>query len=86
MLALAVAAGVLVGVKLQPRFSPEAVEVFMKIGRPGKRDGLPEDNKLETIGRFYETIEAALERLAGELGEEALLCGDPERQRDRRRG
>jgi CDGSH-type Zn-finger protein len=62
------------------KFSPEAVEVFMQIERPGEHDGLPEDNQFETIGQFYEAIEVALKRLAGGLGEEALFCGDPARQ------
>ena len=62
------------------KFSREAVEVFLKIERPGEHDGLPEDDKFETIGQFYEAIEVALKRLAGELGEEALFCGDPARQ------
>jgi CDGSH-type Zn-finger protein len=62
------------------KFSREAVDVFLKIERPGEHDGLPEDDKFETIGQFYEAIEVALKRLAGELGEEALFCGDPARQ------
>jgi Ferritin-like len=62
------------------KFSPEAVDVFMQIEKPAAHDGLPEDNRFETIGQFYEAIEVALERLAGELGEEALFCGDPSRQ------
>jgi CDGSH-type Zn-finger protein len=62
------------------KFSREAVEVFLKIERPGEHDGLPEDDKFETIGQFYEAIEVALKRLAGELGEEALFSGDPARQ------
>jgi CDGSH-type Zn-finger protein len=62
------------------KFSPEAVEVFMQIERPGEHDGLPEDNRFETIGQFYEAIEVALQHLAGELGEEALFSGDTTRQ------
>jgi CDGSH-type Zn-finger protein len=62
------------------KFSREAVDVFLKIERPGEHDGLPEDDKFETIGQFYEAIEVALKRLAGELGEEALFSGDPARQ------
>ena len=43
------------------KFSPEAVEVFMQIEKPGEHDGLPEDNEFETIGQFYEAIEVALQ-------------------------
>lgn len=62
------------------KFSPEAIEVFLQIERPAEHDCLPEDNRFDTIGQFYEAIEVALEHLAGELGEEALFCGDPSRQ------
>jgi CDGSH-type Zn-finger protein len=62
------------------KFSPEAVEIFMRIEKPGEHDGLPEDNRFESIGQFYEAIEVALQELAGRLGEEALFCGDPARQ------
>ncbi len=62
------------------KFSPESVETFMKIERPSDHDGLPEDDSYETIGQFYEAIEEALGRLAGELGEKVLFTGDPSRQ------
>jgi CDGSH-type Zn-finger protein len=62
------------------KFSPEAIEVFLQIERPGEHEGLPEDNNFETIGQFYEAIEVALEHLSEKLGEEALFCGDPARQ------
>jgi len=62
------------------KFSPEAIDVFLKIERPSEHDSLPEDNRFETIGQFYEAIEVALKHLAGELGEEALFRGDPARQ------
>jgi CDGSH-type Zn-finger protein len=62
------------------KFSPEAIDVFLQIERPGEHDGLPEDNRFETIGQFYEAIEVALKHLTEKLGEEALFCGDPARQ------
>jgi len=62
------------------KFSPEAIDVFLQIERPGEHDSLPEDNDFETIGQFYEAIEVALEHLSEKLGEEALFCGDPARQ------
>ena len=43
------------------KFSPEAVEMFLQIERPGEHDGLPEDDDFETIGQFYEAIEEALQ-------------------------
>jgi CDGSH-type Zn-finger protein len=62
------------------KFSPEAVDVFLQIERPAEHEGLPEDNKFETIGQFYDAIRVALEHLSAKLGEEALFCGDPARQ------
>ena len=62
------------------KFSTEALETFLQIERPGEHDGLPEDDNFETIGQFYEAIEEALKRMAGELGEAELFNGDPARQ------
>jgi CDGSH-type Zn-finger protein len=62
------------------KFSPEAIDVFLRIERPAEHDGLPEDNRFETIGQFYEAIEVALKHLSETMGEEALFCGDPARQ------
>jgi CDGSH-type Zn-finger protein len=62
------------------KFSPEAVETFLRIERPAEHDGLPEDDSYETIGQFYEAIEEALVRLCEELGEERVFSGDPARQ------
>ena len=68
-----------VGLSLRP-FSPEAVEAFMAIERPGRRDSPPEDDAFETIGQFYAAIEDALARLTADLGEAAVFSGDPARQ------
>jgi CDGSH-type Zn-finger protein len=62
------------------KFSPEAIETFLKIERPAEHSALPEDNKFETIGQFYEAIEVALSHLSEQLGEDELFSGDPSRQ------
>jgi CDGSH-type Zn-finger protein len=62
------------------KFSPEAVELFMKIERPEEHAGLPEDDNFETIGQFYEAIEVGLKTLCEKLGERKLFAGDPARQ------
>ncbi len=62
------------------KLSPEAIEVFLKIERPAEHTALPEDNKFETIGQFYEAIEVALSHLSDKLGESELFSGDPARQ------
>ena len=50
------------------KFSPKAVETFMRIERPDEHHGLPEDDEFETIGQFYEAIEVGLRRLCDEAG------------------
>src|SRR5262249_7915618 len=35
------------------KFSPEAIDVFLQIERPGEHEGLPEDNQVGTNGQFY---------------------------------
>jgi CDGSH-type Zn-finger protein len=62
------------------KFSPESLELFMRIERPPEHDGLPEDDNFETIGQFYEAIEESLPLLCRELGEAAVFSGDPARQ------
>ena len=62
------------------KFSPRAVETFIRIERPDQHHGLPEDDEFETIGQFYEAIEFGLRRLCAEAGAAALFCGDPARQ------
>lgn len=62
------------------KFSPETVEVFMRIEKPEAHDALPEDENYETIGQFYEALEAGLVQLCETLGESAVFTGDPARQ------
>ena len=62
------------------KFSKEALETFLLIERPAAHSSLPEDNKFETIGQFYEAIEVALTHLSEKLGESELFSGDPARQ------
>ena len=62
------------------KFSPEAIDVFLKIEKPEAHDVLPEDDNYETIGQFYEAIEVGLRDLCARLGETAVFCGDPARQ------
>jgi len=68
-----------VELSLRP-FSPETLEAFIAVEKPGPYDGLPEDDAFETIGQFYRAIEDALNRLTVELGEAAVFSGDPVRQ------
>ena len=49
------------------KFSRKTLETFLQIERPAEHDGLPEDDNFETVGEFYEAIEEALQRLAGEM-------------------
>ena len=62
------------------RFSPQAIETFLKIERPARPHAPPEADNYHTIGQFYLAIEDALTRLTVEMGERNLFSGDPERQ------
>lgn len=56
------------------RFSPEAIETFLKIERPAGRKAPPEAHHYHTIGQFYDAIEKGLEK----------LCRGPAHYRHRR--
>ena len=62
------------------RFSPEALDVFLKIEHPAAPGAPPESDKYETIGQFYDAIRGGLRALCVDLGEPLVLCGDPVRQ------
>src|ERR1700722_2350069 len=62
------------------KFSPETLATFMRIERPEESDAPAELDHFETIGQFYCAIEDALEDLCASLGEDAVFCGDPDRQ------
>jgi len=62
------------------RFGPEALDVFLKIEQPAGPGGLPESDRYETIGQFYDAIRSGLRELCADLGEPHVLCGDPARQ------
>ena len=63
-------------------FSPEALEVFLKIEKPALPEAPPESDDYETIGQFYEAIGQGLRDLCTTLGESNVFCGDPARQVD----
>jgi ferritin-like protein len=62
------------------RFAPDTIETFMRIERPAASDAEPEPERYDTIGQFYEAIEAGLRALCARLGEAAVFSGDPARQ------
>jgi len=62
------------------RFTPEALETFLKIEQPSPKTGPAEGNHYETIGQFYEAIEQGFRDLSTSLGEKNLFCADPARQ------
>jgi len=61
-------------------FGPEALELFLKIERPSRRGAPAQSDGYETIGQFYEAIEAGIRSLCHRLGEGTVFCGDPARQ------
>jgi hypothetical protein len=61
-------------------FTPETIETFMRVERPGERHAESEADNFETIGQFYRAIEEGLKSLSATLGEAAVFSGDPDRQ------
>jgi hypothetical protein len=61
-------------------FSPEAIEMFMRIEKPEDSDARAEAEGYETIGQFYCSLEDGFKALCATLGEKAVFCGDPARQ------
>lgn len=59
------------------KFSPAAIDTFLQIEKPAKKDAPPEANKYETIGQFYEAIEVALKEFSSEKD---IFTGDSTRQ------
>jgi hypothetical protein len=62
------------------RFSPQALELYLRIERPAPVDAPAESDRYETIGQFYAAIERSLRSLSAELGESAVFRGTPSRQ------
>ncbi len=62
------------------RFSPETIDIFMKIERPEAPQAPPESDRFDTIGQFYRAIGDALQELSRTLGETAVFSGDRSRQ------
>jgi hypothetical protein len=61
-------------------FGEDAIELFLRLERPALPDAPPESDEYETIGQFYDAIEAGLRDLSARLGERAVFSGDPARQ------
>jgi len=62
------------------RFSPEALEIFLKIEQPSPAGAPPEGDNYETIAQFYAAIKQGFLELSATLGEANVFCGDPARQ------
>ena len=62
------------------RFSPESLEVFLKIERPAPPGARPEGDQYESIGQFYDAIRRGFVELCEHLGEANVFRGDPARQ------
>jgi len=75
------------------KFSPEAIETFLKIEMPAPRkpphamlkSGFQQiDLPGRSIGEFYDDLELTLKHACEQYGEEAVFSGDPTRQVDTR--
>jgi hypothetical protein len=63
-------------------FSPAAIRTFLLIEHPQRFDPspLPSGPGWTSIGQFYDFIRRGLLTLVGQLGEDTVFCGRPERQ------
>lgn len=62
------------------RFSPSALETFLKIERPEAKGARPEPGHFHTIGQFYSAVGAAVDDLCDRLGERQVFRGREDRQ------
>jgi hypothetical protein len=62
------------------RFCPEAIDVFLKIEQPSANGAVPESDRYETIGQFYDAIRGGLCELSESMGEAKVFCGNRARQ------
>src|SRR4051812_29826412 len=61
-------------------FGSDAIEMFLELERPEPPGAPPEADMYETIGQFYDAVEASLRDVCDRRGEEAVFTGDPARQ------
>jgi Ferritin-like len=57
------------------KFSPEAIQTFLKIERPARPDAPPQSEDWRSIAQFYDAIKIALQTFGNEI-----FTGDPARQ------
>lgn len=57
-------------------FGPDALDMFLRLERPAPPGAPSEGDGYETIGQFYDAIEAGLRDLCDRLGEEKVFTGD----------
>jgi hypothetical protein len=62
------------------KFSPQALETFLKVELPEAVDAEPEPGEYKTIGQFYSAIADGIRRLCSTLGEDAVFVGAPDLQ------
>jgi len=61
-------------------FSPQGLDLFLKLEQTSRPDSAPESDHYETIGQFYSALEQGLRDLCAAAGEAAVFCGDRSRQ------
>ena len=62
------------------KFSEAAIDTFLKIEKPEKKDAPPEADHYHTIGQFYHAVKDGLIYLCKTLGEDKVFTGDPSHQ------
>jgi len=59
------------------KFTPEAMNSFLKIERPADTDAEPLEENYHSIGQFYSAIIEGLKECCEALGEDNVFTGDP---------
>jgi hypothetical protein len=62
------------------KFSPESLDVFLKIELPEKNNTPTIDSDYSSIKQFYDAIIEGLKYLVNEYGEDKIFCGDKSKQ------
>jgi hypothetical protein len=62
------------------KFSPAAIDTFLKIELPEKKQAPPQADRFATLGQFYNAVEQQLIAVCEAHGETRVFCGRRERQ------
>lgn len=64
------------------KFSPQALQMFLRIEKPEEKNAAPQSEQYSTIGQFYDSLIVALKELEAHAAKQhkTIFTGDPEKQ------